>query len=49
MELCSYLLSEITINSSYDQDLTAFSPQSPFLAPIDAPTEIIQSMESFRL
>lgn len=49
MELCSHLLSEITINGSYDEELTAFSPQSPFLAPIEAPTEIMESMEGFRL
>jgi hypothetical protein len=49
MELCSHLLSEITINSNYDEELTAVSPQSPFLAPIDPPTEIVESMEGFRL
>lgn len=49
MELCSHLLSEITINSNYDEEPTTFSPQSPFLAPIDAPTEIVESMDGFRL
>ena len=49
MAHCSHLMSEITIHSFFDEELTTTTPQSPFLAPIDPPTEIIASMDAFRL
>jgi hypothetical protein len=44
MEICSHLMSEISINDLEEEELTQVAPRTPVLAPIDAPTEILESM-----